>query len=304
MSSPNRTAILTKLHKALKKHYKPVAPRGDQPVLEALLFACCLENSPQAAAERVFNTLQTAFFDWNEIRVSTVKELSEVMSELPDPMAAASNLKNVLQHTFESEYRFELETIKKKNLGDAIKRLQKLEGASPFVVAYATQVALSGHAIPVDKGALGVLYAVGAITEAEHNTGNAPGMERAIPKSKGVEFGSLLHEAAAEFVASPFAPQIRDFLVSVASDAKDRLPKRTVKKPAAEPAPEPAKKPEAKAAKKSSEATSASNKKQESPVSKKSESPKPAPAAKKKAAPPPAAKKKTVAKTLAKRKPR
>src|SRR4051812_25470067 len=117
MSSTNRAALLTKIQKALKKRYKPFVPRGEQPVLETMLFACCLENAPHETAERVFNVVRTSFFDWNEVRVSTVKELAETMSALPDPSAAAANLKGVLQSTFESEYCFELETIKKKNLG-------------------------------------------------------------------------------------------------------------------------------------------------------------------------------------------
>lgn len=306
MSSTNRTALLTKLHRVLKKHYKPAVPRGDQPVLETLLFASCLENAPHDAAERVFNAVRTSFFDWNEIRVTTVKELAEVMSDLPDATAAAANLKGILQNTFESEYCFELETIKKKNLGDAIKRLQKLDGASPFVVAYATQVALGGHAIPVDRGALGVLYAVGAITEAEQASGAVHGLERAIPKNKGLEFGSLLHEVSAEFVANPFSPSLRDFLLSISPDAKERLPKRGAKKPAPEPVVVEPPKVEAKSGKKAPEAASAGKKKEAAspPAKKPVEPPKPAPAVKKKPAHPAPPKKKTVAKTLAKRKPR
>ena len=75
------------------------------------------------------------------------------------------------------------------------------------------------------------------ISQAESASGNVPGMERAIPKSKGQEFGSLLHQLGAEFAANPFSPQLRDLLLSIAPDAKDRMPKRVSKKPA--PAPEP-----------------------------------------------------------------
>jgi endonuclease-3 len=302
-STPNRTTLLTKIHRALKKHYKPHAPRGEQPVFESLLFASCLENAPFDAAERVFETVKTSYSGWNEVRVTTVKELSEVMAALPDPSAAAANLKSVLQNTFESEYEFSLEAIKKKNLGDAIKRLQKLVGGSPFAVAYATQVALGGHSIPVDRGALAALYALGAITEAEQASGVVPGMERAIPKSKGMEFGSLLHELSAEFIANPFAPQLREFLTSITSDAKDRMPKRVTKKPAPEPEPP---KPEAKAEKKATEVPPVGSKKKvATPSTKKATEPsRPAPAAKKKPTAAPAGKKKTPTKTLAKRKPR
>ena len=241
MTTPNRTALLTKIHKVLKKHYKPVLAPKDPPVLESLLLASCLENTRPAIAATVLESLKKTFFDLNEIRVSTVKELSEVMQPLSAPAEAAARLKGILQSVFESEYAFDLESLKKQNLGVAIKRLQKLDGATPFVVAYTVQTALGGHSIPVDKGSLGVLYVLGAITEAESRSGNPPGMERAIPKSKGQEFGSLLHQLGAEFTANPFSPQLREFLLSISPDAKERFPKRVVKKPEPPaPPPEPA----------------------------------------------------------------
>ncbi len=153
MSTQNRASLLSKIHKVLKKHYKPVVPRGEPPLLESLLFACCLENAHFETAEKVFQAVKGAFYDWNEVRVTTVKELAEVMAALPEPAAAAAHLKGILQTVFESEYSFELEGLKKQNIGQAVKRLQKLEGATPFNVAYGTQMALGGHSIPLDRGA-------------------------------------------------------------------------------------------------------------------------------------------------------
>lgn len=238
MSGSNRSSLILKLHKVLKQHYKPIIPESNRPLLEEMLFACCLENAPYAAAEQTYQKLATSFFDWNEVRVSTAKELSEGAEDLPDPMAAASNVKRVLQTVFESTYSFDLEALKKQNIGVGIKKLEKLEGATPFVVAHATQYGLGGHVIPLDRGALEVLYIVGIATEAERSSGNVPGLERAIPKNKGREFGSLLHQLAADFIASPFSPTVRNILLAVNPDAKDRLPKRGQKKEA-EPAPAP-----------------------------------------------------------------
>src|SRR5438309_6427405 len=82
MATPNRTSLITKIHKVLKKRYQPQVVRGEQPLLESLLFACCLENTPYQTAAQVYGTVKSSFFDWNEVRVSTVKELSEVMGPL------------------------------------------------------------------------------------------------------------------------------------------------------------------------------------------------------------------------------
>jgi endonuclease III len=305
-STTNRASLLNKTHKILKRTYKHTPTKGDQPLLESLLFAACLENSRFDATVQAFETLKNSFFDWNEIRVSTVKELAEVLSGLAEPTEAAIRVKGILQSVFESDYSFDLEHLKKQNIGAAVKRLQKLQGATPFVVAYATQVALGGHSIPIDKGTLNALYVIGVISESEAEAGNVPGMERAIPKSKGQEFGALLHELGAEFFASPFSQHVRDVLLSIAPDAKERFPKRASKKAPEPAAPEPPQAPaesQKKEAKRDPRKEAAADKKAK-PVAKQAEKAargaKPAPPAKKK----PAAPKKSAVKTIAKRKPR
>jgi endonuclease-3 len=237
MTTTNRAALLNKIHKVLKRTYKHTPTKGDHPLLESMLFACCLENTRHDVAQAGFAKVRAAFFDWNEIRVSTVKELAEVMNNLPEPAAAAARLKGILQSVFESDYSFDLEQLKKQNIGAAVKRLQKLPGTTPFGVAYATQTALGGHAIPIDNGSLGALYVLGAMSEAEAKQGAVPGMERAIPKSKGQEFGALLHELGADYFTNPFSTSLRELLLSIAADARERFPKRAPKKPPAPPAP-------------------------------------------------------------------
>jgi hypothetical protein len=224
--STNRTAILTKTYKVLKKHFKPIAPPDDRTVLDHLLYACCLENSRFEAADEAFARLKELFFDLNEIRVTTVTEISEGMSGVPDASAAAQRVKRALQSVFESNYSFDLEGLKKQNIGKAEKDLERIQGTTPFVRAYVTQNALGGHSIPVSRGALEALCAVGAISDAEADKGQVPGMERAIPKNKGVEFGSLLQQLGAELYASPGSAKVKAILGEIDSDFKDRLTAR------------------------------------------------------------------------------
>lgn len=260
MPTPNRSALIEKTHKVLKKHYKPVLPNSDRPLLEQLLFACVLENAHYEPAEEVFARLTTTFFDLNEVRVTTVRELSEVMQALPDPGAAAERVRRALQSVFEATYAFELEALKKQNLGQAIQRLEKFKGTTPFAVGYVTQATLGGHAIPLDQGALKALAILGIATPAEEKSGNVTGLERTVGKAKGAEFASLLHQLGADLIAKPFSPELHKVLLEINADAKERLPKRQPKKKP-EPEPTPAKKgPAAK------EAAAAGKKGKETPA--------------------------------------
>jgi endonuclease III len=275
MASKNRAALINKVLKVVKKHFKPSVVPKDRTLLEHLLFACCLENSPYEAAERAFQTLKSDYFDWNEVRVSTVRELAEALKPLNDPGEAATRVKRILQSVFETHYSFDVEQLKKQNIGAAVKHLEKFNGSTPFVVAFVTQHALGGHAIPVNAGLMESMRIVGVVSDAEAAKGVVPGLERTVPKSKGSEVGSQLHLLGVEMHRSPYGPAIRKLLLEIEPGCKDNLPKRPTKaeeaadgvaamappkpteaagkkaptkKPAAEPAPaakgKPAKKPE------------------------------------------------------------
>ena len=224
MASVSRTALFGKIHKVLKKYYKPVAPPAERTVLEHLLFACVLEDARYEPAEEAFAALRHTFYDWNEVRVTSISELSEVMAVLPDPRAAANRIKRVLHSIFEELYCFDLEDKRKKNLGPTVKWLEKMDGTTRFVVAYVVQAALAGHSIPVDAGTMAALRVLDLVTEKEAAAGEVPGMERAVAKSKGMEFGSLLHQLGADYLANPFSPQVREILLAIDPEASQAVP--------------------------------------------------------------------------------
>lgn len=241
-AASNRASIIAKSYKVLKKHFRPVPSVGGRSVMETLLFACCLENSRQDKAEEAFARIQTMYFDWNEIRVATARELAESFEGLADPLASARNLKRTLQSIFETLYRFDLEDLKKQNLGHAVQQLQGFPGTTKFTVAYAVQHALGGHSIPLCEASLEIMRVVGAISEAEFEQGAVPGLERAISKDQGHEFSSLLHQFGYEFMHAPSNSKWRSILLEIAPDAKDRFVRRP-KPPVVEPKKAPVEMP-------------------------------------------------------------
>ncbi|TWU21984.1 hypothetical protein [Bythopirellula polymerisocia] len=230
MASNNRAAQINKVLKVVKKHYKPSEPTGERTVLEHLVFACCLENSLHEDAEKVFDSLKNDYFDWNEVRVSSVRELSEHVKALNDSEEAATRLKRVLQSVFETLYSFDLEPLKKQNIGQSIKQFQKFHGTTPFSISYVTQHGLGGHSIPINQGLLEAMHVVGVISDAEAAKGSVPGLERAIPKTKATEVSTQLHQLGVELHRSPYGPTIRKILLEIDPSCKDRLPKRQSKK--------------------------------------------------------------------------
>jgi len=230
MASNNRATQINKVLKIAKRHFKPVEIPADRTVLEHLIFACCAENSLYDVANEVFAALSSSYYDWNEVRVTSIRELAEVMKLLNDPKEAATRLKRVLQSVFETHYSFDLESMKKQNIGQTIKQIEEYNGSTNFLVAFVTQNALGGHSIPINRGLLESMRVVEVVSDTEAAKGTVPGLERAVPKTKGVEVGSILHQLGVELYRSPYGPAIRKLLLEIEPGCKDRLPKRPSKK--------------------------------------------------------------------------
>jgi len=247
--TPARATLVPKLAKALKSVYKPVPPNTSRSFLDQVLFACCLENSPAAAAEKALTRLIENAFDLNEVRVTTVAELAESLQDLPDPARAALALRRALQGVFESTYSFSLEHARKHSLAHGMRTLEGLHGLSPFVVHYVASTALGGHFIPLDQGALAGLYVAGLITQQEYDTGKVGGLDRIIPKKAGIEFSSLLHQFGIDCLTNLHGATVRKIVQAVNPAAfKDRFPKRGEPLPAPNPPPPAAGKEGQKAA--------------------------------------------------------
>ncbi|MFO0941684.1 MAG: hypothetical protein U0930_13080 [Pirellulales bacterium] len=253
MSSKNRGDRIQLLQKVVSKHFTPVLAPKDRNILEHLIYASVLEDAPYDAADEAFHRLQECFVDWNEVRVTTVTELVEHLQNLPDAVPAATRVKKNLQSIFETRYSFDLEELAKMNQGKAIAELEKFGGMSNFVLNYVTQNAFGGHAIPVSGNIVKILLATEIMSDSEAVKGQIPSLERTVPKSKGAEFASCLHQFGLLVVGAPGGKNTKAILKEAgAPEKKEKAKEEKTKEEKPKEAPvvkAPAKAPEKPAAK-------------------------------------------------------
>ncbi|KAA1261914.1 hypothetical protein LF1_44750 [Rubripirellula obstinata] len=233
MSASNRAARITKLQAALKKHYKPHPDGATRPLLEHVLYASLLQDAPSELADEGMAKCEQEFYDWNEVRVTSVTELTQVLSRLPEPAKAAERLKSNLQAIFEEFYTFDLDHLKKENLGRAVTKFEKMPAMTPFVLSYTIQHGLAGHSIPIDYSAMVIMLVTEIASQPEANTGKVPGLERAIPKNKGIDFSGLLHQCAVALNKNPKDKTARTVIDAVDKGSSKRLDEWLANKKAA-----------------------------------------------------------------------
>ena len=162
-------------------------------VLKAVVYGICHEDTTREHANQALSRFNDEFFDWNEIRVSSVDEIQETLAGIPEPETRAQRIRRFLRQLFNRTYGFTLDALAKKPLKEALKTLRTYDAfASDYVTATVIQHALGGHAIPVDKAGQRALQTIG-----DRGTGGAPlcaVLERAVPKNRGAEFLDLIED--------------------------------------------------------------------------------------------------------------
>ena len=194
----NKQRVLQQLITVLPKNGKTPEP-DNRPVLEQFLYAICREGVTRELADRAYGNLREHYFDWNEVRVSSPRELAESMDCLPDAENRGQRVIDFLQEVFETTFSFDLESLHKKGLKQAAKQLSRYQAASDFIVASVTQGSLGGHAIPLDSGTLRVLRRLEVIEgDTDDLETLRASLEHQIPKAKGAVFSDAVSAIAYE----------------------------------------------------------------------------------------------------------
>lgn len=198
-TTTNKQAVLEKAASLLKKRYPEALPSEEShSVLEHLVYAICREGSTTPQANAAFDRLRKSFFDWNEIRVSSVHEVEDVLGKVPEADTKARRIIGVLQQIFDKEFSFDLEDLDKRGLKKAATELTRYGEVNDFVLAWVVQKALSGHAIPLDQPAMRVLSRLGIIDSPADSPDVIRGsVEHMVPKTKGAAVVELISAHAA-----------------------------------------------------------------------------------------------------------
>ena len=200
MATTSKAQLLTEVQILLKTHYKLEPGPEKLSILEAVVYGICHENSTRALAVSALTTFKELFFDWNEVRVSSLDEIQGVLGKLKldQPEERAFRVRRFLRQIFEKTYGFSLDALLKKPQKESIKALEEYEAfGSDYITATVTRLALAGHAIPVDEAALRALTRLGVAEGEATDVGSLRGtLERAVPKNRGGEFADLIEELA------------------------------------------------------------------------------------------------------------
>jgi endonuclease III len=143
---------VSNLYRLLKSKRARVKGMTYERVMDALVYAIVGENMSKSAADAAIKRFDDYFVDLNDLRVSRIEEIVEVLGEdTPATRDIASKLVGALRAVFNEYNRVSLETLGKLGKRPAKQALEKIDGVSRFVVNYCMLTSLQGHAIPLTR---------------------------------------------------------------------------------------------------------------------------------------------------------
>jgi len=198
-NSKDYSKKIQKLHKSLSRKYPKVQQVIHDEPTDAIIYAIICSRLDEKTTESAIKRFSDYFIDLNDLRVSRIEEIVEMLGE--DTIvtrAVASTITTVLRAIFNLYHKVSLEALKKTGKRPARQILEKLEGSSRFVVDYCMLTSLQGHAVPLTDCMIEYLKSKELVYPDADEQQIGGFLAKQISAKKGYEFYALLrHESEA-----------------------------------------------------------------------------------------------------------
>ncbi len=168
----------------------------DEPksVLSQLIFSIIARNFTRKGADKAFSVFQNKFVDWNEVRISSVSEIAEVLEQVKSPNVEkkAKNIKKILVDIYSDYHKISLEFVKTFSAEKTKKILQSIRGITPRVMDTVLLYALDYPVVPIVSPFARVIRRLGFVSLTATQKEIKKALDRLIPKTKIENYSRLL----------------------------------------------------------------------------------------------------------------
>ena len=188
---------IQRLYRSFKREHPKVQQTSYEEPTDAIIYGILSENMSEAAAQSTIKRFMDYFIDLNDLRVSRVEEIIEVLGgDTPLNRQIATTLNRISAAIFGEYNTISLMMLKKLGKRPAKQVLEKLNGISNFVINYCMLTALEGHAMPL-TGRMIEYLKTNNLVEPDADEPDIEGfLTKQISAKNGYEFYILLrHES-------------------------------------------------------------------------------------------------------------
>ena len=196
-NSKDYSKKIQKLYRSLSRKNPKVQKVSHEKVIDAIIYAVLSAEMNEKQADSVIRKFTDHFVDWNDLRVSRVEEIVEVLGkDTSATMDIASTITRILNSIFNEYHKISLESLRKIGKRPAKQALEKIDGITRYMVDYCLLTALGGHAIPLTDGMIQYLRNNELVNPDADDQQIGGFLAKQISARDGYEFYALLrHES-------------------------------------------------------------------------------------------------------------
>ena len=145
-----KTRSVKRYLRALEKKHKPGYPPETLNVLEKLLLQFLTFHAPQTNALKALRRLKEVFVDWNDVRVSSIREIAAVLEEHRLDTELAYPVKEILGEVFHFGHGLSLEFLLEEEPDRARRYLSRFKTMPNWLATYLLDVMALDSTVPLD----------------------------------------------------------------------------------------------------------------------------------------------------------
>jgi endonuclease III len=138
------------------------------PPLEMAIYAVLAPHNPDEKIRKAMKAMRKSFVDWNEVRVSSWKEIGRVIESkgIVDAGSKAFTLKALLNGIFNRNNKMTLDNLLPEKTEDARRKLEGLEDFPPWATGAVLSLNLGYEGLYVTHGFLRIARRIGLVRES------------------------------------------------------------------------------------------------------------------------------------------
>ena len=141
--------------------WAPLPQEYPTEVVDLIVYHQLHLSMPVEPALRSFRQLKEDFVDWNEVRVSSLREVQEEIADGPQALQLAVFIKDLLDFVHRERQDVSLEFLMEQNLGEIRKYLRRVRGLDGSTVDLVLRVRKEYPVFPISPAMGAVLQRLG-----------------------------------------------------------------------------------------------------------------------------------------------
>ena len=134
----------------LERHYGPVEPPEQGPVLDELILTILSQNTSDTNSGAAFDELQRRFASWDAVRRAPAARIARAIRQAGLSQQKAPRIKAILQQIHDERGELSLDFLGSMPTPEAVDYLRRFPGVGPKTVACVLLFACRMPVLPVD----------------------------------------------------------------------------------------------------------------------------------------------------------